>query len=83
MAVSSNTEIGLFDAKTHLSEIMRRVERGERFTITVRGRAVADVVPSATRNTDGRQEAIQRLMHPPVAGVSGDLVLEWIREGRR
>ena len=37
------TQIGAFEAKTKLSEILRRVEAGERFTITVRGRAVADV----------------------------------------
>ncbi len=33
------TEIGAFDAKTRLSEILRKVEQGERFTITKRGRA--------------------------------------------
>ena len=37
------TEIGAFDAKTKLSEILRKVEQGERFTITVRGRAVANL----------------------------------------
>ena len=31
------TEIGAFDAKTKLSEILRKVDQGERFTITVRG----------------------------------------------
>ena len=41
------TEIGAFDAKTKLSEILRKVEQGERFTITLRGRAVANLVPVA------------------------------------
>ncbi len=30
-----------------------------------------------------RKEAIQRLMHPRIAGVPGDVVLKWIREGRK
>ena len=29
------TTIGLFEAKTKLSEILRKVDQGERFTITV------------------------------------------------
>ena len=49
-ARSAFKEIGAFDAKTRLSEILRKVEQGERFTITVRGRAVADVVPTQARD---------------------------------
>ena len=78
------TEIGAFDAKTKLSEILRKVEQGERFTITVRGRAVADVVPTQARNQRAIDEAVERLMHfPRVKGIPGDTVLEWIREGRK
>jgi len=40
-------EIGLFETKTHLSEIVQRVERGERFFITRRGRRVAELRPVA------------------------------------
>jgi prevent-host-death family protein len=39
-------KIGSYDAKTKLPEILRRVEAGESFTITNRGKPVADVVPS-------------------------------------
>ena len=77
------TEIGAFDAKTRLSEILRKVEQGERFTITVRGRAVADVVPSQTRSKLSKEAAIARLMNPRIQGPSGDTILEWIREGRK
>lgn len=41
MAVS----VGAFEAKTHLSELLQRVERGERVTITKHGRPVAQLVP--------------------------------------
>jgi prevent-host-death family protein len=78
------TEIGAFEAKTRLSEILRKVEQGERFTITVRGRAVADVVPSRTGSKPTREEAIEGLLaFPRVEGVSGETILEWIREGRK
>jgi prevent-host-death family protein len=77
------TSIGTFDAKTRLSEILRKVEQGERFTITVRGRPVADVVPTEANSQSVRDQAIERLMNfPRVTGVDGDTVLEWIREGR-
>ncbi|HSA79970.1 MAG TPA: type II toxin-antitoxin system prevent-host-death family antitoxin [Geminicoccaceae bacterium] len=37
--------VGAFEAKTHLSQLLERVERGEEITITRRGRAVARLVP--------------------------------------
>jgi len=39
------TEIGLFETKTHLSDIIRRVLAGERFYITRRGKRVAQLGP--------------------------------------
>lgn len=78
------TSIGAFEAKTKLSEILRKVEQGERFTITVRGRAVADIVPSEAQPKSRRDQAIENLMNfPRIKGVDGDTVLEWIREGRK
>lgn len=43
------------DLRNDVSRILRRVENGERFTVTVRGRAVADLVPHS-----GRREFISR-----------------------
>ena len=40
-------EIGLFDAKTTLSELIKRVMAGERFYITRRGQRVAELRPIA------------------------------------
>lgn len=37
--------IGAFEAKTHLSELLRRAERGETFVIHRRGRPVARLIP--------------------------------------
>lgn len=38
-------EVGIFETKTHLSEIIQEVEQGIRFVITRRGRAVAELRP--------------------------------------
>jgi len=38
-------EIGAFEAKTRLSELLDRVERGQVFRITKRGRPVAELRP--------------------------------------
>jgi len=37
--------VGAFEAKTHLSRLLRRVENGEEFVIQVRGRSVAWLTP--------------------------------------
>jgi prevent-host-death family protein len=38
-------EVGSYEAKTHLPELLKAVEMGEEITITRRGRAVAKLVP--------------------------------------
>lgn len=37
--------IGAFDAKTHLSALLERVDRGQVYVITKRGRPVAELRP--------------------------------------
>lgn len=41
----ATTEVGIFETKTHLSEIIRKVGAGERFIITKRGEPVAELRP--------------------------------------
>jgi prevent-host-death family protein len=79
------TEIGAFDAKTRLSELLRKVDQGERFTITVRGRAVAQLVPAKPERDQARvAEAVKNLLNfPRIEGIPSETVLEWIREGRK
>ncbi len=55
------TEIGSYDAKTKLPEILRRVERGESFTITNRGRPIADLVPSRAAEKQRAKSAIHNI----------------------
>lgn len=43
---AANVEVGVYEAKTNLSELLKRAQAGERITITVHGEPVADLVPS-------------------------------------
>lgn len=60
----SNQSIGLFEAKTHLSELINRVERGEEVVITRHNKAVAKLVPvvRSRQVVAGRQAAIAALL---------------------
>ena len=42
------TEVGAFDAKTHLSSLLDKVAQGEEVLITRRGLPVARLVPAET-----------------------------------
>jgi len=55
-------EIGSYDAKTKLPEILRRVESGETFTITNRGKPVADLIPSRAKSRLKAQAAINNIL---------------------
>jgi prevent-host-death family protein len=54
-------QIGAFEAKTHLSELLDRVELGEELEITRRGRPVARLVPAADTRQQRAAEAVKRL----------------------
>lgn len=56
-------EIGAYQAKTLLPEILRRVAAGESFTVTRHGKAIADIVPSQQRDTKAAQEAVSALLN--------------------
>jgi prevent-host-death family protein len=51
-------EIQTSQAKAHLTRLLSAVERGESFTITRHGRAIAQLVPAA----DHRREEIRKVM---------------------
>ena len=55
------SEIGAFEAKTHLPQLLRRVEAGERFVITRHGRPLAELVPFRLRDSGKVQSAIDAL----------------------
>ncbi len=79
------TTIGLFEAKTHLSELVARAERGEEVVITRHNRPVARLVPMPTVAPDAatRRQAVNALLR---AARGRALGLDWKQlrdEGRR
>ena len=76
-------EIGSYEAKTKLPELLRQVKSGKSFTITNRGEAVADLVPSPGAKAKDKVAAAERLKAfmwaDPVRGVN---IKELIEEGR-
>ena len=51
-------EIGVRELKASLSETLRAVDGGEQVRVTVRGRAVADIVPAGAGGDDPLRELV-------------------------
>lgn len=85
--------IGLFEAKTHLSELVARAERGEEVIITRHNRPVAKLVPIASEVSPElykkRLEVLAELqaIGKEIAARGGPITVEeilaWRDEGRR
>jgi prevent-host-death family protein len=84
--------VGLFEAKTHLSELIARAERGEETIITRHNKPVAKIVPISKVSPElVRQrleavkgmQAIGREMIARGGPITTEEILEWVREGRR
>ena len=84
--------VGLFEAKTHLSELVARAEQGEEVIITRHNKPVAKLVPisevpaeliARRRKIAAEMQAIGREMVRRGGPITGEEILEWVREGRR
>jgi len=51
--------VGAFSAKTHLSDLLDQVARGETFLITKRGKPMASLSPITTRKQQGPKDMIE------------------------
>lgn len=79
-----NIEIGSYEAKTKLPELLRGIRAGNRYTITLRGEAVADLVPAEGNKGTDAIAAVDEMLsfmqaHKPVGGVD---IKALINEGR-
>jgi prevent-host-death family protein len=76
--------IGLFEAKQKLSELVERASAGERIGITRRGKLAAVLVPARTdvdlKEVFARIEQIRKSAKPLPKGMT---VKDLIEEGRR
>jgi prevent-host-death family protein len=52
--------VSAYDAKTHLSRLLERAERGERFVITRHGRPVAQLVPFVEGDAETVRQLVER-----------------------
>jgi prevent-host-death family protein len=77
--------VGAYEAKTHLSELLEKVEAGEEITITKHGAPVAKLVPiKREATTDERASAIKRIQKLASGLSLGRLkIKDLISEGRR
>lgn len=78
--------VGIFEAKNRLSELVERAARGEEIVITRRGEQVARLVPPRVLDAPDQARALaakirsSRIGYPLGDGAS---VRELIEEGRR
>ena len=77
--------VGAYDARTHFSELLQRVEAGEELTITRHGLPVARLVPVKRHATpDERRQAIARIRDLARGNtLAGLRIKDLIAEGRR
>lgn len=77
-------EIGSYEAKTKLPELLRGVQLGNRYTITLRGEAVAELIPVSQDEKAEVAAAVSQMQqfmasHPPIIGIDTKALIE---EGR-
>jgi prevent-host-death family protein len=84
--------VGLFEAKTHLSELIARAERGDETIITRHHKPVAKIVPinevspeliARRRAIAAEMQAAGRSMAQRGGPITVAEILEWRDEGRR
>ena len=76
--------IGAFEAKTHLSELLQRVQRGQSITITNRGKPVAQLIPFENKtNKLTRMEVIDEFIKIKKTIKGKVNIREYKSEGRK
>ncbi|GAB3033777.1 type II toxin-antitoxin system Phd/YefM family antitoxin [Bowmanella dokdonensis] len=76
-------EIGAYEAKNKLPEILRRIESGDTFTITNRSKPVADLVPSRSSERLKTETAIANILKARKHKVSDEELNELRKEARK
>jgi len=77
------TQVSAFDAKTHLSQILAKVQQGKHITITKHNVPVAILIP-VTPSKKPVDDVIRDLLHVRKGNTLEKLSIEELRtEGRR
>jgi prevent-host-death family protein len=80
------TEVGSFEAKTHLPQLLERVAKGEKIVITKRGKPVAMLVPPPAEEKRDVKKVVKEMLayRNRVKRTLGGLTVREMREeGRR
>jgi prevent-host-death family protein len=83
--VKIKSKVGAFEAKTHFSNLLDRVEKGDRIVITRHGREVAVLAPLRESSLEDRRTMIERALES-TKGTSlpkGKTIRDLIYEGRK
>ena len=76
--------VGAFEAKTHFSNLLERVEKGEQIIITRHGKPVAKLVPATGVDVQVVDQTIAQLKEFAKGQSLGGLSVRELREeGRR
>lgn len=78
-------EVGVYEAKTRFSELLKRVEEGETVLVKRRDKVVARLVPDEEDLARHRQRAIEKIkaLRPSFAGMTVKDILAGRDEGRK
>ena len=68
-----HASIGAVEAKAQISRLLRAVEQGERFTISVRGKPVADLIPHRANAVEASVSAA-----PDSVVIDASMALTWL-----
>jgi antitoxin (DNA-binding transcriptional repressor) of toxin-antitoxin stability system len=76
-------QIGSYEAKTKLPELLRGVQAGNRYVITLRGEAIAELSPVENRHVDAAMAVDQMRKFMLSGPVTAELdIKKLINEGR-
>jgi prevent-host-death family protein len=64
--------ISSHEAEAKFTELLQRVESGEAFTITDKGKPVAEIVPHCSGDRSNVKGAIERILHARKSHLSND-----------
>ncbi len=76
-------EIGSYDAKTKLPEILRKVANGEAFTITNRGKPIADLIPCRSGAHAKTEVAISNILNARKHKLSDQALKDLMESGQK
>ena len=81
----SSTSVGAYEARTHFSELLGRVEQGDEITITRHGVPVAYLVPARRKPTPEQRRVAIQAMHKLAKEhqLGGLKIKDLMSEGRR